>query len=57
MRADAIGINFAFIVADPHPDGFSLPTDRLLRTIDEVVRVAAAPCSKQPDCHDGGARR
>jgi hypothetical protein len=42
MRADAIGINWAYVVADPHPDGFCLPTDRLLRTIDEVVRVAAA---------------
>jgi hypothetical protein len=42
MRADAIGINFAFVVADPHPDGFYLPTDRLLRTIDEVIRVAAS---------------
>jgi capsular polysaccharide biosynthesis protein len=42
MNADAIGINFAFVVADPHPEGFCLPTDRLLRTIDEVVRVSAA---------------
>jgi len=42
VHADAIGINFAFVVADPHPEGFCLPTDRLLRTIDEVVRVTAA---------------
>jgi hypothetical protein len=42
MNADAIGINFAFVVADPHPEGFCLPTDRLLRIIDEVVRVSAA---------------
>jgi hypothetical protein len=42
VTADAVGINFAFVVADPHPDGFCLPTDRLLRTIDEVVRVSAA---------------
>ena len=40
MRADAIGMNWAYVVADPHPDGFFLPVDRLLRTIDEVVRVA-----------------
>jgi capsular polysaccharide biosynthesis protein len=41
MRADAIGINWAYVVADPHPNGFCLPTDRLLRTIDEVMRAAA----------------
>lgn len=38
MRADAIGINWGFVVADLDPDGFFLPVDRLLRTIDEVVR-------------------
>jgi hypothetical protein len=42
MRGDAIGMNFAFVVADPHPDGFYRPTDRLLRTIGEVIRVAAS---------------
>ena len=42
MTADAVGINFAFVVADSHPDGFCLPTDRLLRTIDEVMRAAAS---------------
>jgi hypothetical protein len=42
MIADSIGINFAFVVADNHPEGFCLPTDRLLRTIDEVIRVAAS---------------
>jgi len=42
MRADAIGINWAYVVADPHPEGFCLPTDRLLRTIDEVMRAAAS---------------
>jgi hypothetical protein len=42
MTADAVGINYAFLVADPHPDGFCVPIDRLLRTIDEVVRVSAA---------------
>jgi capsular polysaccharide biosynthesis protein len=39
-RADALGINWAFIIADPHPDGFYLPIEHFLRTIDEVVRVA-----------------
>lgn len=42
MRADAIGINYAFVVADPYPNGFYLPVERLLRTIDEVTRVTAA---------------
>jgi hypothetical protein len=42
LTADAIGINFAYVVADPHPEGFYLPIDRLLRTIDEVVRATAA---------------
>jgi capsular polysaccharide biosynthesis protein len=45
MTADAIGINYAFLVADPHPDGFCVPIDRLLRTIDEVVRVATSRCA------------
>jgi hypothetical protein len=35
-RADAVGLNWAFVVADPHSNGFYLPVDRLLRTIDEV---------------------
>ena len=39
MRADAAGIRWAFVVADPHAEGFALPVDRLLRTIDEVNRV------------------
>ena len=38
-RADATGINWAYVVANAHPDGFFLPVDRLLRTIDEVMRV------------------
>jgi hypothetical protein len=42
MRADAIGINYAYVVADAHADGFYLPTGRLLQTIDEVTRVAAS---------------
>jgi hypothetical protein len=37
--ADAIGVNWAYVVADPHPDGFYLPIGRLLQTIDEIVRV------------------
>jgi len=41
MHADAININWSYVVADPHPEGFCLPTDRLLQTIDEVTRVAA----------------
>ena len=41
-RADAIGINWAYVVADPRPDGFHLSSDRLLRTIDEVIRVSGA---------------
>ena len=40
-RADASGLNWAFVVADPHPEGFHLPIDRLMRTIDEVSRVTA----------------
>jgi Glycosyltransferase 61 len=40
-RADAVGLNWGFVVADPHPDGFHLPIDRLMRTIDEVSRVIA----------------
>ena len=42
MRADAIKINWAYVVADPHPEGFCLPIERLLRTIDEVVRATSA---------------
>jgi len=42
MRADAVGINWAYVVADAHADGFYLPIGRLLRTIDEVTRVAAS---------------
>jgi hypothetical protein len=34
-----MGLNWAFVVANEHPDGFQLPVGRLLRTIDEVVRV------------------
>jgi hypothetical protein len=41
VRADAAGINYGYVVADPHAKGFRLPVDRLMRTIDEVVRVAA----------------
>ena len=41
--ADAIGLRWGFVVAGPDPEGFRLPVDRLLRTIDEVVRVSAAP--------------
>jgi len=44
-RADAIGINWGYVVADPHPDGFRLPVDRLLRTIDEAARVSAVRSS------------
>jgi hypothetical protein len=44
-RADAIGINWGYVVADPHPDGFRLPVDRLLRTIDEAGRVSAVRSS------------
>lgn len=39
-RTDALGMNWAYVVAEAHSDGFHLPIDRLLRTIDEVVRVA-----------------
>jgi hypothetical protein len=39
-RADAIGLNWAYVVAEQHPDGFYLPIDRLLKTIDEAGRVA-----------------
>jgi hypothetical protein len=34
-RADAVGFNWAFVVADPRSDGFFLPIDRLMRTLDE----------------------
>jgi Glycosyltransferase 61 len=37
--ADAVGIRWAYVVADPHAEGFQLPVARLLQTIDEVVRV------------------
>jgi hypothetical protein len=40
MTADAIGINWGYVVADAHPDGFCLAIDRLLRTIDEVGRLS-----------------
>jgi capsular polysaccharide biosynthesis protein len=40
-RADAVGLNWAFVVADPRHEGFHLPIDRLLRTLDEVSRVTA----------------
>jgi hypothetical protein len=35
-RADAVGLNWAFVVADPRPDGFYLPVDHLLRSIDQI---------------------
>jgi hypothetical protein len=38
-RADALGLNWAFVVADPRPHGFYLPIDRLLRTLDEISRI------------------
>jgi capsular polysaccharide biosynthesis protein len=38
-RADAVGYHWAFVVADPHPNGFYLPIDRLMRTLDEILRV------------------
>jgi hypothetical protein len=37
--ADAIGVNWAYVVADRHADGFYLPVGRLLQTLDEVARV------------------
>jgi hypothetical protein len=40
-RADAVGYNWAFVVADPHSDGFYLSFDRLRRTIDEIARVTS----------------
>jgi hypothetical protein len=42
VRCDVVGVNWAFVVATPHPEGFCLPIERLLRTIDEVVRVTGA---------------
>jgi capsular polysaccharide biosynthesis protein len=38
-RCDAVGIHWGFVVADPRTDGFFLPIDRLMRTLDEVQRV------------------
>ena len=38
-RADAAGYNWAFVVADPHSNGFYLSIDRLRRTFDEIMRV------------------
>jgi capsular polysaccharide biosynthesis protein len=39
-RADAVGFNWAFVVADPRREGgFYLPIDRLMRTLDEILRV------------------
>jgi hypothetical protein len=38
-RADAVGLNWAYVVADPRPDGFHLPIERLMRTLDEISRV------------------
>jgi capsular polysaccharide biosynthesis protein len=40
-RADAVGLNWAFVVADPRPNGFHLPVERLQKIVDEVSRVAA----------------
>ena len=40
-RADAVGLNWGFVVADSRPNGFYLPLDRLMRTLDEVSRVSA----------------
>jgi hypothetical protein len=42
-RADAAGYHWAFVVADPHPNGFYLPIDRLMRTLDEISRVTGRP--------------
>jgi hypothetical protein len=38
-RADAVGFNWAYVVADPRPNGFHLPVDRLMRTLEEISRV------------------
>jgi capsular polysaccharide biosynthesis protein len=38
-RADAVGMHWSFVVADPHQDGFYLPIDHLMRTLDEVSRM------------------
>ena len=40
-QADAAGIKWGYVVADSDPDGFCLPVERLLRTIDEATRVAS----------------
>jgi len=40
-RADAVGLNWAFVVADPHVDGFHLPIERLMKTLDRVSQVTA----------------
>jgi hypothetical protein len=37
--ADAIGMHWGFVVAEPDPNGFRLPTDHLFRTIDELMRL------------------
>ncbi len=42
-RADAAGYHWAFVVADPHPAGFYLSVDRLMRTFDEILRVTSRP--------------
>ena len=34
---DIVGLRYGFVVADPHPEGFSLEPDRLLRTLDLVM--------------------
>jgi hypothetical protein len=34
---DIVGLRYGFVVADPHPQGFSLEPDRLLRTLDLVM--------------------
>ena len=42
-RADAAGYHWAFVVADPHSNGFYLPIDRLMRTFDEILRATNRP--------------
>lgn len=43
--ADIAGLRYGFVVADPHPEGFTLDPDRLFSVVDLVATVVKSPKS------------
>jgi hypothetical protein len=45
--ADLLGINWAYVVAEPDENGFRLSVKRLLETLDVVTKVASGSAMRE----------